>query len=169
MPVYPRSCVHTGEKPIKTMTRKTISKREKTLELFGEWQTERFNPGDVMDDKIPKNEFGNIELYKPWMLPKGSVHIFLPNAAKIARKMDIEYAPAVTDWEYGHHPHPLINGIIVLKKDVKGLLTCYREMENELNANKIKKRSERALKNWKRIIQSIVIKMYIDKKYVNEE
>lgn len=46
------------------------------MELYGKWQTEKYNPGEVIDGNLPKNEFGNIELYKSWMLPKGAVHIF---------------------------------------------------------------------------------------------
>uniref|UniRef100_A0A6G3MKQ0 DNA repair protein complementing XP-C cells homolog (Trinotate prediction) n=1 Tax=Henneguya salminicola TaxID=69463 RepID=A0A6G3MKQ0_HENSL len=96
MPVYSRSNVFTlqsrerwfirrgrsikeGEVSLRKVTRKTISQKEKTLELFGKWQTQRYIPVEVKDGKIIKNEFGNVEIYKPWMLPKNSVHITCNN------------------------------------------------------------------------------------------
>ncbi|ESO08232.1 hypothetical protein HELRODRAFT_75665 [Helobdella robusta] len=48
---------------------------EEDLELFGRWQTEQFIPMPAIDGKVPKNEFGNVELFQPWMLPGGTVYI----------------------------------------------------------------------------------------------
>lgn len=36
--------------------------------LFAEWQTERYNPPPVVNGKIPKNSFGNYELFQPQMV-----------------------------------------------------------------------------------------------------
>ena len=45
------------------------------MELFGEWQVEPYDPPTAKDGKVPRNEFGNVELFKPSMLPKGCVHV----------------------------------------------------------------------------------------------
>jgi xeroderma pigmentosum group C-complementing protein len=49
--------------------------KDQPLEVFGRWQTEIYIPPPAVDGKIPRNEYGNVELFKPWMLPKGTVHI----------------------------------------------------------------------------------------------
>ena len=64
--------------------------KDQPLELFGRWQTERYIPPPAVDGKVPRNEYGNVELFKEWMLPKGTVH--LPITGKQASKQgfDIE-------------------------------------------------------------------------------
>ena len=49
--------------------------KDQPLEVFGRWQTEVYVPPPAVDGKVPRNEYGNVELFKPWMLPKGTVHI----------------------------------------------------------------------------------------------
>jgi len=49
--------------------------KDQPLEVFGRWQTEIYVPPPAVDGKVPRNEYGNVELFKPWMLPKGTVHI----------------------------------------------------------------------------------------------
>ena len=96
--VYARECVHTlqgrtswlkegrvvrlGEEPYKVVKarpkwdRMTGAKTtEEPLEVFGAWQTEIYIPPVAVGGKVPRNEYGNVELFKPWMLPGGCVHI----------------------------------------------------------------------------------------------
>ena len=49
--------------------------KDQPLEVFGRWQTEIYVPPPAVDGKVPRNEYGNVELFNPWMLPKGTVHI----------------------------------------------------------------------------------------------
>lgn len=97
-PIYARECVHRlngrtnwlkegrivriGEESYKTvkggpkwdkMTSSIV--KGPPLELFGKWQTEIYVPPPAVDGKVPRNEYGNVELFQPWMLPKGTVHI----------------------------------------------------------------------------------------------
>ena len=45
------------------------------LELFGHWQTEEYVPPEPRDGKVPRNAYGNIEIFKECMLPQGAVHL----------------------------------------------------------------------------------------------
>ena len=49
--------------------------KDQPLEVYGRWQPEIYVPPPAVDGKVPRNEYGNVELFKPWMLPKGTVHI----------------------------------------------------------------------------------------------
>ena len=51
--------------------------KDEPLELFGEWQTQLYVPEPAVDGKVPRNEYGNVELFKPWMLPKVAFLLFL--------------------------------------------------------------------------------------------
>ncbi|KAJ3036148.1 hypothetical protein HK097_003902 [Rhizophlyctis rosea] len=43
--------------------------------VFGEWQTREFVPESVVDGRIPKNTFGNVEVFHKRMVPRGAVHL----------------------------------------------------------------------------------------------
>ena len=45
------------------------------LELFGKWQTTRYVPPEAKNGKVPRNEYGNVDLFKRRMIPKGTVYV----------------------------------------------------------------------------------------------
>jgi len=49
----------------------------------------------LKDGQVPKNKYGNVWLYKPEMLPIGTRHVRLENLMKIARRLNIDIAPAM--------------------------------------------------------------------------
>ena len=58
-----------NEKPYKTVAgRKKTGKKingsrpAKQVELFGEWQTTLYQPPDIIDGIVPRNQYGNIEV-----------------------------------------------------------------------------------------------------------
>jgi hypothetical protein len=55
-------------------TRQLI-KDQPLLELFGEWQTQDYEPPEAKDGKVPRNEYGNVEMFMDKMVPKGTVHL----------------------------------------------------------------------------------------------
>uniref|UniRef100_A0A3Q2XL55 Xeroderma pigmentosum, complementation group C n=1 Tax=Hippocampus comes TaxID=109280 RepID=A0A3Q2XL55_HIPCM len=131
-PVYSRDCVHTlhskdtwlkeartvriGELPYKMVkgfsnrSRKarmmTEQKDENDLALFGEWQTEAYQPPIAVNGKVPRNDYGNVYLFKACMLPVGCVHLRLSNLHRVAKKLDMDAAPAVTGFDFhGGYSH----------------------------------------------------------------
>lgn len=48
---------------------------DKPLEIFGEWQIEEYVPPTAENGVVPRNAYGNVELFKSTMLPKGTVHL----------------------------------------------------------------------------------------------
>lgn len=53
---------------------KTVIK-DRLLELFGVWQTKPYEPPTAENGLVPRNAYGNVELFKPEMLPKKTVHL----------------------------------------------------------------------------------------------
>lgn len=45
------------------------------LEIFGRWQTDPYVPPTAENGIVPRNAYGNVELFKPEMLPKKTVHL----------------------------------------------------------------------------------------------
>ena len=68
--------------------------------LYGLWQTKEYDPPEAKDGIVPRNQFGNVDLYLPRMLPKGCVYIPGKGHTRVARKLGIDAAEAVTGFEF---------------------------------------------------------------------
>lgn len=96
--VYARECVYTlhsreiwvkqarvvkpGEEPYKIVKARPKWDRATgtsiaplPLEIFGIWQTQDYVPPTAENGVVPRNAYGNVELFKMCMLPKGTVHL----------------------------------------------------------------------------------------------
>ena len=159
-PVFARECVHTllgrtawlkegkvvriGEEPYKIVKARPkwdrmsgCKKADEPLDLFGPWQTEKYIPPVAVDGKVPRNEYGNVELFKPWMMPGGCVHIPINGMQSVIRKSGIDAAPAMVGWDFsGGGAHPVYDGYVVCQvcqqvnlPNKKLLILSYRRMQ----------------------------------------
>uniref|UniRef100_A0AAQ6A7S4 Xeroderma pigmentosum, complementation group C n=1 Tax=Amphiprion ocellaris TaxID=80972 RepID=A0AAQ6A7S4_AMPOC len=191
-PVYSRDCVHTlhsrdtwlkeartvrlGEEPYKMVkgfsnrSRKARMmaelKEENDLPLFGEWQTEEYQPPIAVDGKVPRNDYGNVYLFKPCMLPVGCVHLQLPNLHRVARKLNLDAAPAVTGFDFhGGYSHAVTDGYIVCEEHEEVLRAAWVE-EQELQKQKEKEKKEkRAISNWTLLVKGLLIRERLKQRY----
>ncbi|KRZ25148.1 DNA repair protein complementing XP-C cells -like protein [Trichinella pseudospiralis] len=227
--VYPRSAVvklngkeawirearviKANEQPYKV----TIPKEQRVdrpLNLYGIWQTEPYIPKPAEDGIIPRNEYGNVELYQMSMLPPGTVYMTQPGLLSIARKLDIDCAPAVVGWEFHcRSSHPIIEGCVVCKEHQEILEAAWLEEQVHIAAKEkevsietgdlklvlvelilnnycffnlkyymyciacmalpcccvifvLKRKTRRALKNWRKMVRSMLIKAKVEKKFL---
>ncbi|XP_044068320.1 DNA repair protein complementing XP-C cells [Siniperca chuatsi] len=191
-PVYSRDCVHTlhsrdtwlkeartvrlGEEPYKMVkgfsnrSRKARMmselKDDNDLPLFGEWQTEEYQPPIAVDGKVPRNDYGNVYLFKPCMLPVGCVHLRLPNLHRVARKLNIDAAPAVKGFDFhGGYSHAVTDGYIVCEEHEEVLRAAWVE-EQELQKQKEKEKKEkRAISNWTLLVKGLLIREKLKQRY----
>jgi xeroderma pigmentosum group C-complementing protein len=70
------------------------------MDVFGFWQTVPYILPKVVNGRIERNEFGNVYLFKPSMLPLNCVHLRLAGIGQLARKLGLEAAPAVVGWDF---------------------------------------------------------------------
>ncbi|KAJ3340432.1 hypothetical protein HDU93_007039 [Gonapodya sp. JEL0774] len=127
--------------------------------LYGEWQTIEYVPPPVIDGVVPRNSFGNIDLYKPSMLPHGAQHIKVPGIAKIAKKLGVDYADAVVGFEFqSGSSHPVLDGIVVAREHVELLLVASSELAAHAAQVEWDKKGRRALSNWKKLIRGLAIR-----------
>ena len=99
--------VTIGEEPYKIVKARPkwdkmsgCKKADEPHHLFGHWQTELYIPKPAENGIVPRNEYGNVELFKPWMLPKGTVHIEINGLSSVLRKTGIDAAPAMMGWDF---------------------------------------------------------------------
>ncbi|KAJ3824900.1 hypothetical protein F5880DRAFT_1611580 [Lentinula raphanica] len=136
--------------------------------LYARHQTEPYVPDPVIDGIVPKNQFGNIDLYVQSMLPKGGVHMPFKGIAKIARNLHIDYAEAVIGFEFRkRRAMPVLEGIVVAAGYEEILLEAFLEAEREAaEKNRIKK-EERALKQWARLVHGLRIRQRLQEQYAD--
>ena len=190
-PVFPRQCVHVlhsrdiwlkkaksvkvGEEPYKVVTARPKWDRvlntvitDKPLDIFGEWQVEDYRPPDAKDGKVPRNEYGNVEMYQPSMLPGGCVHLdaAYEDINRVARKLGIDCAPAMVGFDFHKgFTHPVFDGYVVCQEFRDTLVDAWRE-EKELKAQREElNRLNRIYGNWKKLIQGILVKNHVREKY----
>lgn len=190
-PVYPRDCVHTlrsretwlrqartvklNETAYKVV--KARPKRDKytgnlirdlPLELFGEWQTTEYEPPQASDGKVPRNAYGNVDMYQECMLPKGCVWLKLAGLQRVANKLGIDCAQAVVGFDnhcgsYG--AHPVIDGSIVCQEYEETLRMAWEEEQANMTKREEDKRQKRIWDNWKRLLKAAMIREKLRVKY----
>ncbi|CAG8482257.1 6497_t:CDS:10 [Paraglomus brasilianum] len=186
IPVYPRANVrqlHTaelwlregrtvkeGEQPLKHVKSRamTISKRRIQLmkddgplevALYGEWQTEVYRAKPIINGIVPKNHYGNIDMFKPSMCPPGGVHIEINGIGKIAKRLSIDYALAVVGFDFqSRRCVPLINGIVVAQEHEKTLLEAWVEYAAHIEATSNAKREKEVLGKWRKLVIGLRIR-----------
>ncbi|XP_067137695.1 DNA repair protein complementing XP-C cells homolog [Centruroides vittatus] len=188
-PIYARECVHTlhsretwlkqarvvriGEVPYKIVKARPKWNKMKgeldhdlPLEIFGIWQTEKYVSPPAENGKVPRNEYGNVDLYQPSMLPAGTVHIQLPGLIRIARKLNIDCAAAMVgfDGNWGHS-HPVFDGVVVCEEFRDVLIAAWEEDQQIQQQREKEKREKRIYDNWKRLIKKLLAKEKIKNKY----
>ncbi|KAF2642819.1 Rad4-domain-containing protein [Massarina eburnea CBS 473.64] len=119
--------------------------------LYAEFQTELYVPPSVVGGRVPRNAYGNLDLYVPSMCPPGGTHIRHKLAAKAARIVGVDYAEAVTGFNFkGRHGTAVVQGVVVsqdyaeaVEKVIDGMIYAQEEAENS-------QRKSEALRLWRR-------------------
>ncbi|ODN81917.1 hypothetical protein L202_02261 [Cryptococcus amylolentus CBS 6039] len=134
--------------------------------LYAEWQTEVYVPPAIVDGVIPRNSFGNIDLYAPTMLPVGAVHLPYKGIAKVAKSLNISYAEAVTGFEFKkQRAVPTLSGIVVAAENKQLVLEAYEESTAAAEERERVKREEKALKRWVKLVNGLRVRLRLREEY----
>lgn len=190
--IYARECVHTlqgrtswlkegrvvriGEEPYKVVKARPkwdrmsgCKKADEPLDLFGPWQTEKYIPPVAVDGKVPRNEYGNVELFKPWMLPGGCVHVPINGMQSVIRKSGIDAAPAMIGWDFsGGGAHPVFDGYVVCKENADALMDAWNQAQELAEERAREKREKRILDNWKKLVKGLLFREKVRSKYIDK-
>uniref|UniRef100_A0A8C0EIK5 p125 n=1 Tax=Bubo bubo TaxID=30461 RepID=A0A8C0EIK5_BUBBB len=146
--VYSRDCVHTLH------SKDTWLKQARVVRI-----------GEV-PYKVPRNEYGNVYLFLPSMLPVGCVQLRLPNLNRVARKLDIDCAQAITGFDFhGGYSHPVTDGYVVCEEYKEVLVAAWENEQAEIEKKEKEKREKRALGNWKLLTKGLLIRERLKQRY----
>lgn len=161
-----------GELPLKrvpyraatTNRRREIAEAElatgsKVLQgLYSKEQTDWIIPDPIVDGKIPKNEYGNIDLFVEHMCPAGAVHVPYRGAVRVCKKLGVDFAEAVVDFEFGHRMAvPVIQGVVVAEEVYEQVMEELRRDEEERKRKEDEKRRQKVMAMWRRMIMGLRI------------
>ncbi|KYN28880.1 PREDICTED: DNA repair protein complementing XP-C cells homolog [Trachymyrmex cornetzi] len=140
--------------------------KDSALELFGEWQTTDYVPPEAKDGIVPRNEYGNVDLFKKCMLPKGTVHIILPGLNRVARKLNIDCATAVVGFNFGcMGAVPAIEGYVVCAEYEDTLREAWEAEQIEAAKRAAEKAKKKVYANWRKLIRGLLIRERLQEKY----
>lgn len=141
---------------------KYITKKNHTAPtpLYAEFQTSLFtHPPVTPDQPLPKNSYGDIDLFHPWMLPPGTAHVRHPLARAVAKRLGIDYVEAVTGFEgHGRRRVPTRQGVVV-RAGMEDMVmdACAAEgRERERRAGE--KRSIEAARRWLAFLKKLRVR-----------
>lgn len=137
--------------------------------LYGRWQTELYEAPPVVDGQVPKNNFGNIDLYHPSMLPAGAAHIPGKALGRVAKQLGVDYADAVVAFEFRRgRAIPVQDGIVVPANMADVVKAAAREARVHKIDVEEKKRRKRARENWRRVVGKVMLRNRLRANYADE-
>lgn len=172
--------IKSGETPMKmvpvravTLTRKREVEEaerdsgEKLKQGLYSWdQTDWIVPPPIKDGIIPKNAFGNIDCFVPTMVPNGAVHIPLRSTVRICKRLNIDYAEAVTGFEFGNkRAVPVITGVMVAEENENAVMEEWEKDEEERRIKEEGKREKAALATWRKWLMGLRIIQRVREEY----
>lgn len=188
-PVYARECVHTMHsreiwvkqarvvKPGETAY-KIVKARPKwdratntmleaqPLEIFGYWQTKPYEPPVAENGTVPRNPYGNVELFKPEMLPIGTRHLQLPSLQKTCKKMNVDCAQAMVGFDFhSGSSHPVFDGFVVCEEFADAVVEQWYKDQEEAERKEAEKIQARVWGNWKKLIKGLFIRERLKRKF----
>ena len=170
------------DQPVKLIKKRGVQHTEAELEgmdpstsqqlmssFYGPWQTNPWVPPAAKDGVVPKNEYGSVEV-PPLChtLPGGTVHVDLPEVAKVCRQLGIDYAEAVSGFEYRKRRMvPKKCGVVVCceSEDIlRGAWSEYTRHQSQLAKEKRMAQGEAA---WRDLIAALLTHIRVHRSFAN--
>ena len=160
--------IKAGEQPLKHVPARVrrqassepndVADRPATTGLYAPHQTQLYVPPPVQQGRIPRNMYGNLDIYVPSMIPAGGVHIRHTLTQQAAKLLRIDYADAITGFQFkGRHGTAIVEGAVVAEQYADAVRATIDGMELAALEDESRARSLRALKTWKRFLTGLRI------------
>ncbi|KAI1429946.1 Rad4 transglutaminase-like domain-containing protein [Xylaria sp. FL1777] len=134
--------------------------------LYSFDQTDWIIPDPIKDGVIPKNEYGNIDMFAEHMCPEGAVHVPYRGVPRVCKRLGIDFAEAVVGFEFGHRMAvPVIQGVVIAQEHHERLLEELEKDEAERARKEDEKRRKAALSTWRRFLMGLRIADRIRQEY----
>lgn len=134
--------------------------------MFGVWQTNEFVSPPVVDGIVPKNSYGNIELWSKSHVPRHAVHVRLPRIEKVAQQLGIDFAQAVVGFEVKNGRNvPKFDGIVVAESSLEMLVDAHAHVQQNTIEKAIEKNQQLIARRWERIVRRLLLRQRLEDDY----
>ncbi|RMJ27990.1 hypothetical protein PHISP_01105 [Aspergillus sp. HF37] len=134
--------------------------------LYAKHQTEYIIPPPIRDGVIPKNDYGNIDCFVPRMVPQGASHVPWPGTVRVCKKLGIDFAEAVTGFEFGSKMAvPVIEGVVVARENADLLRDAWLAEEAEKRKKEQLKAEKLILQTWRKFLFGLRIAERVREEY----
>ncbi|KAI0404146.1 Rad4 transglutaminase-like domain-containing protein [Xylaria palmicola] len=134
--------------------------------LYSFEQTDWIIPDPIKDGVIPKNEYGNIDMFAEHMCPQGAIHVPYRGAVRVCKRLGIDFAEAVVGFEFGHRMAvPVIQGVVIAEEYHERFIEELEKDEAERARKEDEKRRKAALSTWRRFLMGLRIADRIQQDY----
>ncbi|KAI1455037.1 Rad4-domain-containing protein [Annulohypoxylon moriforme] len=125
-------------------------------------QTKQFKHPPVVNGRVPKNRFKNIDLYVPSMVPEGGAYVADELGARAAFILGVDYAPALTGFQFkGRQGTAVLHGVVVAaeyEEAVRAVITGLKDQAADLEKDR---RTQVVLKTWRLFLMSLRVRQRI--------
>ncbi|KAH6713868.1 hypothetical protein BKA61DRAFT_518764 [Leptodontidium sp. MPI-SDFR-AT-0119] len=166
--------VKVGEQPMKTVPAKRRPddidedggndfEERAGVNLYTEEQTEVYEPPPIVNGRVPKNSYGNLDVYVPSMVPMGGVHIKDDETSRAARLLSIDYSDALTGFSFrGRHGTAILQGAVIAAEYREAVEAVIEGFRDERAQAEEARRSNAAVRMWKLLLLKLRIKKRVD-------
>lgn len=134
--------------------------------LYSHDQTDWIIPPPIQNGIIPKNQYGNIDLFVDHMLPEGAAHVPYRTAIRVCRRLEIDFAEAVVDFEFGHRMAvPVIQGVVIPEEHYDRVMEEVAKEEAEKARKEDEKRRKVVLGAWRKLLMGMRIAERVRREY----
>ena len=131
--------------------------------MYAVFQTSPYQAPPVVNGRVPKNLYGNLDIYVPSMVPPGGVHLLHPDTARAAKLLGIDHSEAVVGFEFkGRHGTAVIKGAVIATIYREAVEEVIRGFEDERAEAEERRRTLEALRIWKKFLAGLRIRERID-------
>ncbi|KAI2628283.1 Rad4-domain-containing protein [Xylaria nigripes] len=127
--------------------------------IFTMDQTELYKAPPVLNGKIPKNRYGNVDLYVPSMVPEGGVYIADDLGAQAAIISGVDYGRALTGFQFsGKKGTAVLRGVVVAaeyEEAVRTVIEGLRDQEVEMEKER---KCRQVLRMWRLFLMNLRVR-----------
>ncbi|KAK9389915.1 hypothetical protein V1515DRAFT_592240 [Lipomyces mesembrius] len=165
--------VKIGEQPLKHSKKRSLPKsrsgmlsdedegieEDEEVALYADSQTELYVPPPVINGKVPRNDYGNLDVFVPSMVPKGAVHLRFRGIGSAAKLCGIDYVDAVGGFDFQHRKATArLDGIVVAEEHVEAVVAVYNAQQEQLQFDEDARRQKEALKRWRKYLIALRVR-----------
>ncbi|KAI5922781.1 hypothetical protein F4810DRAFT_711093 [Camillea tinctor] len=122
-------------------------------------QTELYKAPPVVNGRIPKNRYGNLDIYVPSMVPEGGAYVADELGARASFILGVDYAPALTGFHFsGRKGTAVLHGVVVASEHEEAVRAAIAGLKDQEAEMERERRRRQVLKTWRNFLMNLRVR-----------